>query len=97
MLNAADFVFGDGTGVRWAARLQGVRVLDNLVGTDFTPELFTATAGRGYSYFMLGGDERTIGMAADYARREFPGWRQAGFHHGYLTDSACRLRGNQPR
>ena len=88
VLNAADFVFADGTGVRWAARLQGVRILENMVGTDFVPTLFQATAGRGYSYFMLGADAQTIAAAADYARRTFPGWTQAGYHHGYLTDEA---------
>src|SRR3990172_2953280 len=79
VLNAADFVFADGTGVRWAARLQGVRVLENLVGTDFTTMLLQEPAGRGYSYFMLGADQETTAAAADYARREFPGWKQAGY------------------
>jgi N-acetylglucosaminyldiphosphoundecaprenol N-acetyl-beta-D-mannosaminyltransferase len=88
VLNAADLVLADGTGVRWAARLQGVRTLENMVGTDFTPMLFHATAGRGYSYFMLGADAQTVAAAADYARRTFPGWTQAGYHHGYLTDDA---------
>lgn len=85
-LNSADHVFGDGTGVRWGARLQGVRVRDNLVGTDLTPSLFRMTAGRGYSYFLLGSDEPTVEKAAHYARVNFCGWRQAGFHHGFLTD-----------
>jgi N-acetylglucosaminyldiphosphoundecaprenol N-acetyl-beta-D-mannosaminyltransferase len=58
------------------------------VGTDLVPALFHATAGRGYSYFLLGADEQTIAVAADYARREFPGWTQAGYHHGYLTDES---------
>lgn len=84
VLNGADHVFGDGTGVRWAARLQGIRVQDNLVGTDLTPSLFQLTAGRGYSYFMLGSDERTVEQSAEYARHMFPGWKQAGFHHGFL-------------
>ena len=53
VLNAADFVFADGTGVRWAARLQGVRVLENMLGTDFVPLLLEETTGRGHSYFML--------------------------------------------
>jgi N-acetylglucosaminyldiphosphoundecaprenol N-acetyl-beta-D-mannosaminyltransferase len=87
-LNAGDFVLADGTGVRWAARFQGVRVRENMVGTDLTPQLFYETAGRGYSYFMLGGDAPTVAMAADYARGAFPGWTQAGYHHGYLTDGA---------
>jgi N-acetylglucosaminyldiphosphoundecaprenol N-acetyl-beta-D-mannosaminyltransferase len=85
-LNSGDFVFADGTGVRWAARLQGVRVAENLVGTDFVPVMFRETAGRGYSYFMLGSDEATVAVAADYARRTFPGWTLAGCHHGYLSD-----------
>jgi N-acetylglucosaminyldiphosphoundecaprenol N-acetyl-beta-D-mannosaminyltransferase len=84
VLNSGDFVFGDGTGVRWAARLNGSRMRDNLVGTDFTPSLLKAFADRGYSYFMLGGDEATIAQAAKYAEENFPAWRQAGFYHGYL-------------
>ncbi|MEN6452304.1 MAG: WecB/TagA/CpsF family glycosyltransferase [Thermoguttaceae bacterium] len=87
-LGAGDFVFADGTGVRWAARLQGVRVAENLVGTDFVPAMFRDTADRGYSYFLLGGDEATVAASADYARRTFPGWALAGCHHGYLADEA---------
>lgn len=85
-LNAAEYVFPDGTGVRWAARWNGVRVAENMPGTDFVPALFHATAERGYSYFLLGADEKTIAAAADYAKKEFPGWRCAGSHHGYLAD-----------
>jgi N-acetylglucosaminyldiphosphoundecaprenol N-acetyl-beta-D-mannosaminyltransferase len=86
VLNAADYVFGDGTGVRWAARLQGVRVRDNLVGTDLMPQLFRATANRGYRYFLLGATEPVISRAAQYAAAAFPGWTRAGYHHGYVTD-----------
>lgn len=89
-LNGGDFVLADGTGVRWAARLRGVRVAENMVGTDFVPELFQTTAGRGYSYFMLGADARTISTAADYAARAFPGWRLAGWRHGYLVEEPER-------
>jgi len=88
VLQGSDFVFADGTGIRWAARLQGVRLADNLVGTDFTPALFSATAGRGYSYFLLGGDENTVVQAAGYAQDRFPGWRLAGYHHGFLKDDS---------
>jgi len=84
-LATADHVFGDGTGVRWAARLQSVRVKDNLVGTDLMPALFHTTAGRGYRYFLLGSDASTIDRAACYAAEQFPGWTQAGYHQGFLT------------
>ncbi len=89
VLNAGDYVFADGTGVRWAARLQGVRVLQNMVGTDFVPELFRETAGRGYSFFMLGADQQTVSAAVNYARYAFPGWNLAGYQHGFMTDDAA--------
>ena len=86
-LNSAELVLADGTGVRWAARYEAF-ACENLTGTDFVPTMFQETAGRGYSYYLLGADERTIPTAADYARRMFPGWRQAGHRHGYLGDEA---------
>ncbi len=85
VLNAADCVFGDGTGVRWAARLQGVRVRDNVNGTDLVPELLQATAGRGYRYFLLGAEESIVQRAACNAAERFPGWTLAGWHHGFLN------------
>jgi N-acetylglucosaminyldiphosphoundecaprenol N-acetyl-beta-D-mannosaminyltransferase len=88
VLNAGHVVFADGTGARWAARMRGVRLRANLVGTDLIPELFEITAGRNYSYFLLGADDRTISLAAETAARRYPGWRLAGFHHGYVQGDA---------
>jgi N-acetylglucosaminyldiphosphoundecaprenol N-acetyl-beta-D-mannosaminyltransferase len=92
VLNAADYVFGDGTGVRWAARLQKIRVRDNLIGTELTPALLHALAGRGYRYYLLGGDEALVRRAARYAAGAFPGWVQAGYHHGYPGDRALTAK-----
>jgi N-acetylglucosaminyldiphosphoundecaprenol N-acetyl-beta-D-mannosaminyltransferase len=75
-------VFGDGTGVRWAARMKGTRLRDNLCGTDLIPALFESTPG--YRYFLLGADEPTIERAAARAQMRFPNWTLAGFHHGYV-------------
>ena len=84
VINSAHVVLADGTGARWAARMQGVRLKDNLVGTDLTPQLFNVTAGRGYRYFLLGADPEIIGRAAKYSADAYPGWDLAGFHHGYF-------------
>jgi N-acetylglucosaminyldiphosphoundecaprenol N-acetyl-beta-D-mannosaminyltransferase len=84
VLNSADFVLNDGTGVRWAARQRGIELRTNLVGTDLIPEFFQATAGRGYSYFLLGADPDTIKQAAAVARDRYVGWTQAGYHHGFI-------------
>lgn len=86
VLNSADIVLNDGTGVRWAARQRGIELRANLVGTDLIPEFFAATATRGYRYFLLGGDPEVIDKAAAVARQRFSGWEQAGFHHGFVHD-----------
>jgi len=85
LLNTGSSVFGDGTGVRWAARMKGVDVRDNLNGTDFVPKLLESTPGR--RYFLLGADADTILRAAAVAEMRFPNWTQTGFHHGFLCDS----------
>ncbi|MEO8628136.1 MAG: WecB/TagA/CpsF family glycosyltransferase [Betaproteobacteria bacterium] len=86
VLDNAHAVFGDGTGVRWAARLRGVRMKANLVGTDLIPELFQQTAGRGFRYFLLGANAPTIAAAAQTSAKLYPGWELVGAHHGYVGD-----------
>jgi N-acetylglucosaminyldiphosphoundecaprenol N-acetyl-beta-D-mannosaminyltransferase len=85
VLQSADRVFGDGTGVRWAARiLHGVTLKDNVNGTDLVPLMFSRWADRGLRYFLLGNTPERIEQAAAHAQRSFPGWTFAGCHHGYL-------------
>lgn len=86
-LRGADFVFGDGTGVRWASKMQGHPLKDNVNGTDFTPRLLSTTRGKPRSYFMLGADHRTIDAAADAAQTRFPAWDLVGHHHGYVQSA----------
>lgn len=91
VLNAADYVFGDGTGVRWAARMRGIRVRDNVNGTDLVPELLDATAARGFRCFLLGAEPHIVQRAAHWAATRFAGWQFVGWHHGFLD--AERNRG----
>jgi N-acetylglucosaminyldiphosphoundecaprenol N-acetyl-beta-D-mannosaminyltransferase len=84
VLNAADAVFADGRGVRLAARLKGLRLRDNLVGTDLLPALFAAAGRAGLTCFLLGGAPGTAERAAARVEVEFHGVRIVGNHHGYL-------------
>lgn len=89
LLRQADVVYGDGTGVRWAARiLHGVQLRDNVNGTDFVPRMLESRSGRGYRYFLLGATEETNASAAAHARSAYPGWELVGRHHGYLDAAA---------
>ena len=86
IVNSADIVFGDGTGVRWAARfLRGIQLKDNLNGTDMIPLLMTRRGkGVGYRYYLLGGTRKTNQKAAIAVRDLFPNWTLVGHHHGYV-------------
>jgi N-acetylglucosaminyldiphosphoundecaprenol N-acetyl-beta-D-mannosaminyltransferase len=87
VLNRADYVLGDGTGVRWAARRQGIRLQDNLNGTDLVPAVLDANAGRNFRYYMLGTTAEVLERSVKEARRAFPGWDLAGYHHGFVNES----------
>lgn len=90
VLQSADRVFGDGTGVRWGARIiHGAKLQDNVNGTDLVPLMFQRWAGRGLRYFLLGNTPERIERAAAHARQAFPGWELAGCHHGYLDGKDC--------
>lgn len=84
VLTRANKVFADGTGARWAARLRGVKLKANLVGTDLVPKLFETTAGKGYRYFLIGGHAETVEKAASTCKSLYPGWDLVGYQHGYL-------------
>lgn len=86
VLKSSDFVFGDGTGVRWAARQRGVSVRDNLVGTDLLPKLFERHSSSGYSMFLLGSTDETAERAAEYCSERFTGWQIVGFNAGFYPE-----------
>jgi N-acetylglucosaminyldiphosphoundecaprenol N-acetyl-beta-D-mannosaminyltransferase len=90
VFNRATCVFGDGTGVRWAARCRGARMKANLNGTDLVPRLFRDTAGRRLRYFLLGASADAIARAAVTTQELFPGWTLAGYHHGFIDKQHCR-------
>ncbi len=87
-LNTADYVFGDGTGVRWAALLRGIRLQSNLNGTDLIPALLERRPGT--RVFLLGGTDELIEQAACGFRRTFPQAELAGTHHGYFDHADSR-------
>ncbi len=88
ILNEADLLLNDGSGVGLASRMAGKPFPDNLVGTDLVPQLCERAMQRGVGVFLLGGSPGVPEKAADELRRMFPGLRISGVHHGHFAESA---------
>ena len=89
-LQAADYVFGDGTGLRWAVRYaHGFRLRDNVNGTDLVPRLLAQPCVPRRGIYLLGAGPDAVEAAAEWIRLRFPEWELKGFHHGYVDVDAC--------
>jgi N-acetylglucosaminyldiphosphoundecaprenol N-acetyl-beta-D-mannosaminyltransferase len=87
VLNQAEILLNDGSGVQLASRLAGKPFPDNLVGTDLTPQLCQIAAEMGVGVFLLGGLRGVPEKAAIGLREIVPGVTIAGVHHGYFERS----------
>ena len=84
VLRTADRVYADGIGIRIAGRFRGIRVTDNVNGTDLMPRLCAGAAMRNLSVFFLGARPSVAVRAAAALQNRIPGLRIAGTHHGYF-------------
>ena len=89
ILNEADIVYCDGSGVRLGARLLGHTLPPRMTGADWMDPFCAASAGRGTSIYLLGSRPGVADIAADVLRARHQGLNIGGTHHGYLNDSAA--------
>lgn len=87
VLDRADFLLPDGSGMAVAARLAGRELGENLNGTDLFPELCRCAAERGQSIFLLGGKAGIAAAAAQAMQERYPALNIAGTRHGYWSAS----------
>jgi len=91
VLQRADRVFADGSGVRIAARMLGQKMAENVNGTDLFPELCHAAARDGLKLFLLGARPGLAEATADAMRLRHPGLQVAGTMHGYFEAADTRV------
>ncbi|WP_188052308.1 WecB/TagA/CpsF family glycosyltransferase [Aureimonas fodinaquatilis] len=85
VLSRAHRIYGDGTGVRWAARFRGVNLLDNVNGTDLIPLILAS--GKNLRCFLVGSTPARIETISNRVSELFPNTQVVGAHHGYLDDT----------
>lgn len=84
-LDAFDWVFIDGIGMRIAGRILNQPVLANVNGTDLFPRLCADLSLSGRRLFLLGAKPGVANAAASWARAHFPGLIIAGAEHGFYA------------
>ena len=87
VLNEADVLLNDGSGVQIASRLAGKPFPDNLVGTDLTPELCRIGVAEEVGVFLLGGHPGIPDRAAAGLCQMVPGLKVCGTQHGYFSEA----------
>ena len=80
VLNSADLFIPDGFSLVLAARCRGYKLGQRVPGPDIFSEGCKLAAKQGYSIFLYGDTEETLGMLTTELNTRFPGIKIAGSH-----------------
>ncbi|WP_232771785.1 WecB/TagA/CpsF family glycosyltransferase [Glaciecola sp. 33A] len=83
-INRGDRCFADGSGMRIAAKHIGVRICENVNGTDMLPYLCVAAQKTKKSIYMLGSKPGVADKAAQHLLKIYPNLNIAGTQDGYF-------------
>lgn len=88
-IKSFDTIYADGVGMRWAAKLQGRTIVDNVNGTDLFPLLLKKIGAHSRSIYLLGGRPDRAAKVAKFIRATFPKVKVNGHYHGYFDHNAA--------
>jgi N-acetylglucosaminyldiphosphoundecaprenol N-acetyl-beta-D-mannosaminyltransferase len=86
MMQQAELIVPDGTGVVWAANYVGEPVAERVAGYDLLHELMKIGNPRGWKVYMLGASTEVIEAAAGKLTSMYPGIRMVGCRNGYFGE-----------
>lgn len=87
----------DGMPLLWLARLLGTKVKERVTGVDLIPALAEALSKKKQSFFLLGGDERTLKLFMLYLENDYPGLRIVGTSHPFIPIEGEDLETSEER
>ena len=93
LINQADLVTPDGSGIVWASHYLGDPVPERVTGIDLVLALVPLAAAQKWKLFFLGGAPGVAETAAQKLTEQFPKLSIVGTHHGYFKpDSEEELK-----
>ena len=84
IINTADLVVPDSTGVVWATRRVGQGVPERVTGVDLMEHLCELGAELGLTAYFLGAAPGVAEEAARKLEARYTGFKVVGTHHGFL-------------
>lgn len=85
--NSSDVVYCDGFGVKWGARLLGLRIPYRYTPPDWITLLAAECARQHFSLYLLGAHPGVAEKVAVILKQQFTDLSIAGTHHGYFDKS----------
>lgn len=80
LINEADVRVPDGITLVWASKLLGDPLRERVTGSDLIYSMSEMAAQKGYSIFLLGGNDGVAEQASAELQRLYPGLKVAGIH-----------------
>ena len=88
ILNHADLVLPDGSGVVLASKILKTPLKEKVAGVDFSTALLGILEAQGRSLYLLGAKPGIAELAAEKMLEKHPKLIIAGMHDGYFQDDA---------
>lgn len=85
-LNNSDLLLNDGIGIKLASYLAGVKIMENLNGTDLIPEILSLAANNRKKVFFLGGKDGVAEKASQMIKDRMPEIQITGCLSGYFSN-----------
>lgn len=81
----AEMLLNDGIGFRMGAIFSGIRIKENMNGTDFVPKLLSLAAELKKNVYLLGGEEGVAAKAKQKLESRFPEIKITGTRNGFFN------------
>ena len=85
-LNHAGMVLNDGIGILMASKLLGIKLKENMNGSNFIPRLIKHTCSLGKTVFLLGAETGVSERAKKKLEKKIGDHCISGVYHGYILD-----------
>ncbi|MDK2821295.1 MAG: N-acetylglucosaminyldiphosphoundecaprenol N-acetyl-beta-D-mannosaminyltransferase [Clostridia bacterium] len=86
VINRADLVTADGSGIVWAAKKLGKPVKERVTGIDLLKALANEGSKRGWRFYLYGAAPGVAAKAAKRLEQDYVGIKVVGTKNGYISE-----------